>query len=142
MSLTEYARSELTAAGLMDEDSDYGGDLGRDVLLLIEVFDQQGHSGTSAAAVADLFKRLSSYQPLSPLTGEDDEWIECADGVFQNNRCSTVFRDGATGEAYDINGIVFEDADGNRYTGSESRVAVTFPYTPTTEYRRAESPQD
>jgi len=44
-----------------------------------------------------------------------------------------VFKD-ETGEAYDINGKVFREPSGSCYTSFESRVPVTFPYTPTTEY--------
>jgi len=72
------------------------------------------------------------FKPWSPLTGEDNEWNEIGDGLEQNRRCSHVFRQ--DGEAYDINGKVFTDADGGSYTSIDSRVPVTFPYTPETEY--------
>lgn len=62
-----------------------------------------------------------------------DEWTEASEGVFQNRRCSRVFKD-AAGSAYDINGKVFVEPNGVGFTSSDSRVPVTFPYVPATEY--------
>jgi len=95
----------------------------------------------------------SLFEPLVPLTGEDWEWTETSEGVFQNKRCSHVFKqaDRFDGQAYDIDGIVFyewheRDLDPDEpgypgktrfkshYTSSESRVPVTFPYTPIKNY--------
>jgi hypothetical protein len=108
-----------------------------DVLELLEVFAKQGHSGGSAPVIAGLFAKLARYEPLVPLTGKPDEWIEVAEGMWQNARCSHVFKD-ANG-AYDIDGIIFEDSDGSRYTNRDSRVPVTFPYTPQRQYIRRSS---
>ena len=78
---------------------------------------------------------MAAFEPWGPLTGEDHEWGEPinGDGTQQNRRCSHVFRD-AEGRAYDIQGKVFTDPDGCSYTSQDSRVNVTFPYTPHTEY--------
>lgn len=132
--LTDYARAELERAGLFREDSDYGGMLGTAVLKLVKVFAKEGHSGFSAAMATSLFSKVSRFEPLTPLTGEDDEWRESAggNGLFQNKRCGRVFK-GANGEAYDIDGKVFREPDGATFTSGDSRVPVTFPYTPTTE---------
>ena len=86
-----------------------------------------GHSGTSHFYLLDLFEKLARFQPISPLTGEPDEWIEVTDILFQNKRDSEVFKE--DGKAYWISGIIFEDADGCTYTNSESRVPVIFPWT-------------
>jgi hypothetical protein len=131
-SLVDHAKRELEAAGYFDKASDYNGMLGKDVLKLIKVFSDQGHSGFSAGIVSNLFNKLSRFQPLLPLTGKDDEWVEVDNGVFQNNRASHVFKE--NGKVYDINGKVFVEPDGCSYTNFESRVEVTFPYTPHTEY--------
>ena len=131
MSLLDYARRELKFAGLFEKDSDYGGALGKDVLKLVKVFAQQGHSGMSASMVLAAFCKVASYLPLAPLTGEDSEWNEVSRGIFQNRRCSRVFKE--NGEAYDIEGRVFRDPDGTRWTNRQSCVPVTFPYNPQTE---------
>lgn len=136
MSLTDFAREELKRAGLFDKDSDYGGMLGDAVLKMIEQFSEEGHSGFSASMAVNLFERLARFEPITPLTGEADEWTEVSDGVYQNRRCSHVFRE--NGQAYDINGIVFREPDGCCFTSGNSRVPVSFPYTPKTEYRDVE----
>lgn len=104
---------------------------------LLLVFGTQGHSGASAAITADLVGKLLRYEPIGPLTGGPDEWMEVGPGVFQNKRCGRVFKqaDRFNGQAYDLDGIVWEDPDGARFTNRESMVPVTFPYTPATEYR-------
>lgn len=130
--LVDYARTELQAAGLFDKDSDYDGMLGDAVMELIEKFAAQGHSGSSAARTASLFMRLAQRKPLGPLTGAEDEWTKVGRDLWQNKRCPNVFKD-AGGRAYDIEGIVFELPNGNRYLGAKSRVYVTFPYTPHSE---------
>lgn len=102
------------------------------VLELVFVFETQGHSGFSAPyAIATLEKALS-FEPLSPLTGEDNEWVCVDEGLLQNKRCSRVFKDD-TG-AYDVEGKIFREPSGACYTSIESRVPVQFPYTPTTTY--------
>jgi hypothetical protein len=114
---------------------------GMDVELkeLLLVFSSQGHSGASAAITTDLIAKLMRYEPLGPLTGESSEWNQVGEGVWQNNRCSHVFKqlDRFDGQAYDLDGIVWRDPDGFTFTNGESFVPVTFPYTPKTEYRDA-----
>jgi hypothetical protein len=79
MSLTDHARHELDAAGLFDEDSDYGGMLGTAVLELIQKFADQGHSGFSAALTIELFGKLARWEPLGPLTDSPGEWNRVTD---------------------------------------------------------------
>jgi hypothetical protein len=130
--LVRHAEYELRRAGYFDEDSDYGGLLGPAVLKMVEAFSEEGHSGYSAKIAVRLFEKLASFEPITPLTGEDDEWFEYTEGRFQNIRCSHVFKDG-DGQAYDIEGRIFRDPDGSMWTNGDSRVPVTFPYVPTRE---------
>lgn len=132
MSLTDFARSELAAAGYFDHDAMYAGMLGNAVLELIEKFAEQGHSGMSASITVQVFEKLARFQPLGPLTGADDEWTEVGPGVFQNRRCPHVFKE--NGEAYDMDGRIFREPSGLCFTSRHSRVPVTFPYTPKREY--------
>jgi hypothetical protein len=97
-----------------------------------------------------LFKTLANFEPITPLTGEEQEWRDISsyggEPWWQNIRCSRVFKN-ADGSAYDGEGVVFYDERVDEqgkpfrthYTSRESSVPVTFPYTPTTVYR--ESPQ-
>lgn len=141
MNLVDHARREMKAAGLFDKDADYGGMLADSVMELIQKFADQGHSGASASMTRQLFAKLADFQPLGPLTGADSEWVKVSEGIWQNNRCSHVFKE-ADGRAYDSQGIVFEEPDGGRYLSSGSRVFIEFPYTPKTEVvKRPASPE-
>ena len=100
-------------------------------MAIVTLFSLQDHSGSSAAYTAGILTKLLRWEPITPLTGEDSEWVEVGTGVFQNSRCGRVFKD-ADGGAYDIDGKVFQDKNGSWYTNSESRVPVTFPYVPKT----------
>lgn len=132
MSISDFAKSELTRAGLFDEDSDYGGMLGQSVMKLIDVFSDEGHSGFSAGMAISLFEKLARFEPITPLSGDDSEWMEIYDGEWQNKRCPHVFKD--SNGAYDSEGRIFRDPDGSCFTSRDSRVAITFPYVPTREY--------
>ena len=128
----EYLDSEWKAMGWPTEgENDPQVWIYEHLKKLLEAFDEEGHSGTSAPYTVSLFKKLALFEPLGPLTGDDSEWIEVTDSMLQNRRCSHVFKE--NGEAYDIDGKVFEEPDGSRFTSRDSRVPVTFPYTPTTE---------
>lgn len=109
--------------------------IGRNVVEMVAMFGSQGHSGFSANYAQHYIEKALKFEPFSPLTGADSEWgapFDYGDGGQQNKRCSHVFRD-SDGRAYDIQGKVFEEPNGSRYTGRDSRVYVTFPYTPAVE---------
>lgn len=132
--LVKYAESEMRRAGLFDKDSDYAGMLGPAVLQMVRQFSDEGHSGFSAGLAISVFQKVARFEPLTPLTGADDEWSdEFAEGMRQNKRCSHVFKE-ADGGAYDSNGKVFREPSGACYTNRDSRVPITFPYVPTIEY--------
>lgn len=139
MSLRNFAESELDRVLGKDE---MDQDMRKCVLDIIDIFSEQGHSGFSAALCTNLVTKLMKFEPLTPITGEDDEWMEVGPNMFQNKRCSHVFKD-ADGKAYDSEGIIFYDIlknedDGSEfksyYTSSNSRVFIEFPYTPTKIY--------
>ena len=129
-----HAERELKAAGLFDGDSDYGGMLAGAVMDFVKEFSDQGHSGFSARQTIKIFSKVAGFEPLVPLQGTEDEWDECRDGIFQNKRCSHVFKDGKNGQAYDINGKVFCEPGGACYTNKDSRIFIEFPYVPKIEY--------
>ena len=104
----------------------------KNVMDIITVFDSQNHSGFSANYTINLLSRLLRWIPLTPLTGEEDEWYEPygPDNTQQNKRCTKVFRrnfDNST--AYNIRGKVFSNDGGKTWwTNSNSSVPVAFPY--------------
>ena len=152
--MLSYAESELNRIGLTDED-EYNVMMRKHILHMIKEFSDEGHSGFSAPYAINILSKLMSFKPLSPLTGEDDEWVDVSEmsGTphYQNKRRSSVFKDGKDGEAYDIDGKVFwewyKDEEGNPsktyYTCRESRVPITFPYEvpdkPIYEYRHSDA---
>lgn len=134
--LIAHAKREFLAMGYEPPSSTSPADpnlwIQQNILELLKVFADQGHSGFSASYCIDLFTKLARYEPLCPLSGADDEWVDVGHGLEQNKRCSKVFRQ--DGKAYNIDGKVFMLPDGGTYTSAESRVYITFPYMPKTEY--------
>ena len=159
MSLVSHAKAELKSIGMLDSEDEMNTMMCNNIIQLLEVFAEQGHSGFSAPYCINMFTKLASFKPLGPLTGADDEWANVSDHGngepwYQNKRCGSVFKD--KDGAYNIDGKVFwewarrpldEDEPGYpgihtykwSYTCRESRVPVTFPYTvpdePIYEYR-------
>ena len=113
MSIIERAKIELSAINFGEEDTTV-------MIGILQKFFDQWDSGGAVSIAAPVLMRLIKGQPLSPLTGDDSEWHDpMGDGhMLQNVRCSTIFRDGKDGMAYDI------DVPG--------RPPITFPHDPTT----------
>lgn len=129
-----FAKAEL-ARIRGDEPDEMQDAIEKHILKMIRAFSDEGHSGSSASYTIGILEKLLRFEPITPLTGADDEWNEVGDGYWQNRRCGRVFK-GTDGRAYDIDGRVFMDPDGCAYTSRDSRVYVTFPYTPTIQYVR------
>jgi len=127
-----FAEQELKP--LLKSKDMYGVSVAKSVLQLIDVFSKQEHSGASAMMVLGRFDRVARFRPLGPLTGKKDEWMEVTDGLWQNKRCSSVFKDDK-GKAWDIDAVYFENQHGVCYTNKRSHAMgkVKFPYTPPTK---------
>jgi hypothetical protein len=149
-----HALQEFRAAGWVDENGKFIDDMQemmcKQVIDLLNLFATHGHSGSSAPYAINMFEKLAKFDPIAPLTGEDWEWSEVSAGVYQNKRCSHVFKqaDRFDGQAYDIDAIVFWDWVTDKdtgeqykshYTSSDSFVPITFPYVPHREYRESVS---
>lgn len=149
--LVHHALTEILIA--YREDCDVlDGVMVPDVIHSVEWFSEQGHSGGSAPygaaklckgveeicgkKQADVVRKLLNFEPLTPLTGADEEWfVHDAHGMYaQNKRYGRVFKD-KDGRAYDIDAVVYKDPDGSTWSAVEEskRRAVTFPYVPKTE---------
>ena len=130
--MVKWAERELNRLLTGDEDSDkIQRVINSNILDLVKIFAKQGHSGLSASYVISVLYRLLKFKPLTPLTGEDDEWNEIQKGVYQNRRYSAVFKDNKDNStAYNIEGKVFSDDGGKTwFTNRSSLVPVTFPYS-------------
>lgn len=146
MSIKTHAEQELALIGLGPDCTDEMDKAMREhILKMVDTFADEGHSGFSASYAIRILEKLLKFEPVTPLTGEDDEWMEIADGTYQNKRCGRVFKKVRETDTivYDIDGRVFWDEYIDEedftpyksyYTCAESRTPVTFPYTPTTVY--------
>jgi hypothetical protein len=134
--LLEYAKNEWTIA--FPEADEMQAEIGRSVFDVVAAFSLEGQSGFSANYTVNYIKKALRFEPFSPLQGTDDEWNDVSDygapgdsPLWQNKRLSSVFREGGPDgiwRFYDINGKIFEEPDGARYTSSDSRIFITFPY--------------
>lgn len=130
--LLSHADRELRIAGYSPE-SDEGPNKWayENVTDLIRLFSMQGHSGFSANYVMTVFHKLAMFTPLAPLTGEDGEWIEVSEGLFQNKRAGHIFKrvDGETVDVYNIEGRTFHrKGEDSCFTNYYSKTKVEFPY--------------
>ena len=128
--MLDYAKRELDRIK-KDEDGMQEA-INNDILEIVKIFSEQGHSGFSAGYALSVLERLLRFKPITPLTGEDDEWNECSTkGVMQNKRCSSVFRQ-ADGTYEDIDSVIVSDNGGiTWFTSKRFRKKITFPYMPT-----------
>lgn len=146
-----HAMREFRYAGWVDENGNFKDEMQEaicnGVLKMLDIFADEGHSGSSAPYAINLFKKIASFEPLGPLTGEDDEWVCHQDGrtdgvaVYQNKRMGSVFKqsDRFDGQAYWLDGKVFwewtshSDIDDGKpfksyWTNADSRVVIEFPW--------------
>ena len=108
----------------------------QDALNILRLLSAQGHSGGSIRHMMGLINSVVSMEPLTPLRGTSDEWINIYDDdgvpVYQNTRCAHVFKRGT--EAYDSQGRTLVDQNGRGWNNAHSRVTISFPYTPKIVY--------
>ena len=114
MSLKEQAEEELRRI-------DFGGEDTKVMLDILDKFFDQWDSGGAVHYAAPILARLIAGKCLSPLTGAPDEWVDHGDGVFQNRRVSSVFKDRRFHD-----GLQAYDLD----NPAGPREAITFPYWP------------
>ena len=149
MSLRQYANDELRRVGYPVDAAviDYNNPnavMHSALNELLMVFEAKApDTAVGQSYLLETFARLARRQPLTPLTGADDEWLPADDyGVQQNSRCSTVYRD-EVGVAYDTHAVLFKRPNGNCYAlAGRSVKPVTFPYMPNPEIREYVEDQD
>lgn len=141
MSLVQFAEDELKIIGMGADAAEENKLMHDDIIEIVKKFADQGHSGFSASYALGILTKLMNYEALTPLTGEDDEWVKISEEMgggdmeYQNKRCYSVFK-GADGRAYDSGAKVYYEK-GNRkntYTKGGQRDYITFPYTHKVEY--------
>ena len=128
-----------------------------ELLALAEKFGKSGQSGGSApytaGALSQAVKHLCLQQPICPVTGIDEEWVDVAhisdgdkDTMYQNNRCHALFKD-STGRSWYLDAIVWKgdtvgpsgDTGWDTFTGTVEGITSrqfikSFPFEPKTFY--------
>lgn len=93
-----------------------------EIIALCEAFGNSGQSGGSAPytaqALSQAIKKLCLYQPIAPLTGENNEWNDVNDDVYQNNRLSSVFKEKETSKSYYLYAITWKTQTGSTWHGT------------------------
>jgi hypothetical protein len=116
MNYIEWAKREIEYAKLVehkdtteitnDDDrrceeimNDYVDSVYDSALALLVKFSEQDHSGMSAGITLRIFNKLAKWEPLTPLTGDENEWSNETTGdqagweEQQNIRDTRVFRE-------------------------------------------------
>ena len=66
----KHAMKEFRAAGWINENDQYMDEMQEaicgNVLRLLDVFDGEGHSGSTAPYTINLFSKLASFEPIVP----------------------------------------------------------------------------
>ena len=122
--MREYFKDELYKA-------EYDSTIVDSLLAMLEASNVGEHSGSSWQFLLETFRRLASFKPLSPLTGDEDEWVEVAENLEQNRRYGSVFRRHKDNNCcFDIDAFVY-GGDKNKTWGSnpEIRHIIKFPYS-------------
>jgi len=145
--LIDHAKREFLKLGykpIEDCDDDPNKWMQENILELLEVFSTQGHSGSSAPYVIDMFMKLAAFEPIGPILCTDDEWSDISDNSYQNTRCSAVFKDGLDGKPYYLDAIVWKNQNNDTFTGNcvlnsknekiSSRQNIKLPFNPKTFY--------
>jgi hypothetical protein len=106
MSIIESAKSEMRLAGYDVADTEV-------MVEILRKFLTRWDSGGAVWAMAPVLMRLLNNQPLTPISGAGYEWIDRSEisssPMWQNERCSSVFKDG-TGKAWDIDNPSWDGA--------------------------------
>lgn len=124
---------------------DYGCSCYQSALKAYNSLCDDGHSGASFSLTKNILIRLMNDLPLTPLTGNDDEWVSVSkkdeSEMFQNYRMSslfkTVYKDGRV-EYNDVDRVKCHEMLDARFgfsNGLATKIInklypITFPYNP------------
>lgn len=118
MGIINSAKVELELINFGEEDTAV-------MLEILEKFFETWDSGGAVSVAAPVLMRLIAGKPLSPLTGQDDEWADPNGDFFQNKRCSSVFKTKIPIPHHNLQiGDCYNLDDGG------PKQKITFPYWP------------
>lgn len=114
-----------------------------EILALCEAFGKSGQSGGSApytaTALAQAIKKLLLQEPICPIMGIDEEWVDVSrltDGrvCFQNRRCGALFKGGKDNPAHYLDAIVFKTQKGVTWTSNAGAICKDGSRIPSRQY--------
>ena len=110
-----------------DEDSKIMQEMmNNDVLELLKVFSEQGHSGFSVSIAIRLFSKLANHKLITEVEDNPDDWDEYG----QHKYISSIFKR-KDGTCYYMYGRLFAEPNSdNFFYNKASNVDVTFPIKP------------
>jgi len=122
----------------------------KEILNLVDKFGKLGSSAPfTASELSETVKKLCLQQPISPIMNTEDEWYEVGTDVFQNNRCSAMFKNGINGEPYYLDALIWRienyhttygtayldnSITGDVYKITSHQTIKEFPFEPKTFY--------
>jgi hypothetical protein len=88
-----------------------------EIIALSAKFIEEADSGGAApyyiGAITNALRSLFNYKPITPITGEPDEWVHVAMAghkeLYQNRRLSGLFKEGVEGKAHYNDGITYKE---------------------------------
>lgn len=115
----KHAKRELDIL-FKNEPNSYLEEFQNEILALCDKFGKSGQSGGSATFTAtdltETIKKLCLQETITPIYNDENEWNEVAFDVFeiyQNNRCSSIFKNGKYNKAYYLDAIFTRTAQGD-----------------------------
>ena len=100
--------------------------MNNDVMELLKVFEEQGHSDFSAPTVISLFSILANYRLVTEVEDNPDDWDENG----QHKYISSIFKR-EDGTCYYMYGRLFAEPNSdNFFYNKASNVDITFPIKP------------
>lgn len=148
--MNNWAKNEINIALSKEDSNEYVKGVYNSALKAFISLCNDGHSGMSIGITKQILDRLIDCKPLTPLTGEDDEWVNanmndegCPDILYQNKRCTSVFKrvNKSTGEITynDVDRFVCENIHNSNLTFYSGFIidkvksyfpTITMPYNP------------
>ena len=138
--LVQYAQSEFAVAAEHRDKTQITEDMmpwieriESSVIKMLSILDELPVEDRSRWLAMSLFGRLSTNQVVTPLSGDESEWIDSGmENIKRNRRCPHVFmRDDGT--AFDARAVVRLAGDGSMRPESVESRDIAFPYMPKQE---------
>jgi hypothetical protein len=63
-----------------------------DILKVLTPIIRHANDPVKTCEYIKVLNALLDFRPLTPLTGEESEWMEVGKNMYQNTRCASVFR--------------------------------------------------